>query len=57
MNVVSSPWRFPALGLVALLSLASRAADYQPAYLDPDDPGVIEHYCGDAPCSADNAGP
>lgn len=25
-------------------------------YLDPDDPGVIEHYCGDAPCSESNQG-
>lgn len=25
-------------------------------FLDPDDPGVVEHYCGDAPCSASNPG-
>jgi hypothetical protein len=25
-------------------------------FLDPDDPGVVEHFCGDAPCSASNPG-
>lgn len=25
-------------------------------FLDPDDPGVVETYCGDAPCSKDNPG-
>lgn len=25
-------------------------------FLDPDDPGVVEHYCGDTPCSASNSG-
>lgn len=25
-------------------------------FLDPEDPGVVEHFCGDAPCSADNPG-
>ncbi|MED5372820.1 MAG: hypothetical protein VX899_17510 [Myxococcota bacterium] len=26
-------------------------------YLDPSDPGVIAHYCGEDPCTADNPGP
>ena len=25
-------------------------------FLDPDDPGVVEHFCGDGPCSASNPG-
>ncbi|MCB9777014.1 MAG: hypothetical protein H6742_00455 [Alphaproteobacteria bacterium] len=25
-------------------------------FLDPDVPGVVEHFCGDAPCTADNTG-
>jgi hypothetical protein len=25
-------------------------------FLDPEDPGVIEHFCGEAPCSASNPG-
>ncbi|NOY26894.1 MAG: hypothetical protein GXP62_13565 [Oligoflexia bacterium] len=25
-------------------------------FLDPDDPGVVEHFCGEQPCSADNPG-
>jgi hypothetical protein len=25
-------------------------------FLDLDDPGVIEHFCSDAPCSASNPG-
>jgi hypothetical protein len=25
-------------------------------FLQPDDPGVVAHYCGDAPCTADNTG-
>lgn len=25
-------------------------------FLDPDDPGVVEHFCGDAPCTAENTG-
>ena len=25
-------------------------------FLDVEDPGVVEHYCGDAPCSASNPG-
>jgi hypothetical protein len=25
-------------------------------FLDPEDPGVIEHFCGEAPCSASNQG-
>ena len=26
-------------------------------FLDPADPGVVDHFCGDAPCSASNPGP
>ncbi len=25
-------------------------------FLDPDDPGVVEHFCGDSPCSTENPG-
>ncbi len=25
-------------------------------FLDPDDPGVVQHFCGEAPCSASNDG-
>jgi hypothetical protein len=25
-------------------------------FLDSEDPGVVEHYCGDAVCSASNTG-
>jgi len=25
-------------------------------FLDPDDPGVVEHFCGSSPCSASNPG-
>ncbi|MCP4916340.1 MAG: hypothetical protein GY913_05410 [Proteobacteria bacterium] len=25
-------------------------------FLDPNDPGVVEHYCGESPCSASNSG-
>ena len=46
----------PASGAHAAPRLWDGAIEQTRRFLDPDDPGVVEHACGDAVCSAENPG-